>query len=309
VGSSRRSGLRLTFLVAAAVAFFPLFFRANAAPLSDTGLFRVTFIDVGQGDSIWLSTPDGWDILVDGGREGQGPALVSYLQSQGVTDIEVLILTHPHADHVGGLVAVLESLEVDQALTNCYPYPTEIHQTFQELLLSKAIPTSCVRDGDTFAWGAYVSAVAWHPPEPLMSGTASDVNNNSIALLVSYGAIDFLFTGDIQAEAEASILASEPDLDAEILKVPHHGSNTSSTTPFLTAVGPDLAVISVGAGNRFGLPSAEALQRLRNAGVTLYRTDFHGTILVETDGGTYWVDPQRQPSAYLPVGLYVSPVQ
>jgi competence protein ComEC len=293
--------LRLTFLVAAAVAFFPLFFRAHAAPSSDTGLLRVTFIDVGQGDSIWLSTPDGWDILVDGGREGQGPALVSYLQSQGVADIEVLILTHPHADHVGGLVAVLESLEVDQALTNCYPYPTDVYQDFQDLLLSKAIPTSCVRDGDTFAWGSYVSAVAWHPPEPLMSGTASDVNNNSTVLLVSYGAIDFLFTGDIQAEAEAAILASDPNLDAEILKVAHHGSNTSSTTPFLTAVGPDLAVISVGAGNRFGLPSAEALQRLRDTGATLYRTDFHGTILVETDGASYMVQPDRYVWVRMPL--------
>jgi competence protein ComEC len=301
--------LRLTFLVAAAVAFFPLFFRANAAPSSDTGLFRVTFIDVGQGDSIWLSTPDGWDVLVDGGTEGQGPALVSYLQSQGVTDIEVLILTHPHADHVGGLVAVLESLEVDQALTNCQPYPTDIYQAFQDLLLSKEIPTACVREGDTFVWGTYVSAVAWHPPEPLMSGTASDANNNSIVLLVSYGTIDLLFTGDIQAEAEAAILASAPDLDAEILKVAHHGSNTSSTTPFLIAVGAQDAVISVGAGNRFGLPSAEALQRLRNAGATLYRTDLHGTILVETDGGTYWVDPQRQQSAYLPMGLVGWPVR
>lgn len=301
MSSGRTRAFRLALVVAATVAFFPLFFRASAAPSSDTGLFRVTFIDVWQGDSIWLSTPDGWDILIDGGPEQQGAALVSYLQSRGVTDIEVLILTHPHADHVGGLVAVLESLEVDQALTNCYPYPTEIHQAFQELLLTKAIPTACVREGDTFDWGTYVSAVAWHPPEPLMSGTASDVNNNSIALLVSYGTIDLLLAGDIQAEAEAAILASAPDLDAEILKVAHHGSNTSSTAPFLAAVAADDAVISVGAGNRFGLPSAEALQRLRNSGATLYRTDFHGTILVETDGTSYTVKPDRYLSVLMPL--------
>jgi competence protein ComEC len=134
-----------------------------------------------------------------------------------------------------------------------------------------------------------------------MSGTASDVNNNSIVLLVSYGTIDFLFTGDVQAEAEAAILAAEPDLDAEILKVAHHGSNTSSTTPFLTAIGPDVAVISVGAINPYGLPSAEALQRLRDTGATLYRTDLQGTILIETDGTSYTVQPHRYLWIHMPL--------
>jgi competence protein ComEC len=278
-------------------------------PSCAQGSLRVTFIDVGQGDSIWLSTPDGWDVLIDGGRQSAGSGLVSYLQSEGVTDIEVLILTHPHADHVGGLVAVLESLEVDQALTNCYPYLTDIHQAFQDLLVSKGIPTACVREGETFVWGTYVSATALHPPEPLMSGTASDVNNNSIVLLVSYGTIDLLLTGDIQAEGEAVILAGHPDLDAEILKVAHHGSNTSSTEAFLSRVSPQEAVVSVGAGNQFGLPSPLAMERVRATGATVYRTDLQGTIVVETDGGTYYVNAQRYLSVYFPVGLHVGAVQ
>jgi competence protein ComEC len=210
---------------------------------------------------------------------------------------------------VGGLVTVLETLDVDQALTNCYTYLTDIHQAFQDLLVSEGIPTACVREGDAFVWGTYVSAMALHPPEPLMSGTASDVNNNSIVLLVSYGTIDFLLTGDIQAEAETVILAGGADLDTEILKVAHHGSNTSSTEAFLSAVSPQEAVVSVGAGNRFGLPSPLAMARVHATGAAVYRTDLRGTIVVETDGSTYYVNPQRYLSVYFPVGLYMGAVQ
>jgi competence protein ComEC len=248
---------------------------------------QVTFIDVGQGDAAWLKTPDGLDILIDGGKQAQGPDLVSYLQGQGVTDIEVMVLSHPHADHVGGLVTVLQDMDVDAAVTNCQDHTSDVYQTFKDLLTSKGIPTTCVQDGDTFTWGVYISAAAVNPPEPLMSGTASDANNNSVVLRISSGTVDLLFTGDVQSEAEAAILGRGPTLEAEVLKVARHGSNSSSTAAFLSQVDPEVAIISVGTSNPYGHPSAEAIQRLRDADATIYRTDLNGTIVITTDGMRY----------------------
>jgi competence protein ComEC len=292
--------IRSTALTAALVL---VCVRVSLTPTSATGLFRVTFLDVGQGDAAWLKTPEGWDILIDGGPESAGPGLVSYLQSQGVTDVEVMVLSHPHADHVGGLVAVLESLEVDLVLSNCQDYSTLVYQEFENLIDSESIPLSCISDGDSFLWGGYVTAVAVHPPDPLMCGTASDVNNNSLVLRVTWGTVDFLFTGDIELEAEAAILDRSETIDAEVLKVAHHGSDSSSSAAFLSAAGPSQAIISVGATNPYGHPGREALQRLRDVGATVHRTDLHGNVQVQTDGTSYWVESQRHLLVYLPLSV------
>ncbi len=298
---TRRLRSSLVVLLLAAIAGAGA--RIRPATTDATGLLRVTFIDVGQGDAAWLNTPDGWDIVIDGGPQSYGPTLVSYLEGQGVTDIEVLILSHPHADHVGGLAAVLQNMHVDKALMSCQDYSSYVYQTFLALLDNKGIAYTCVRDGDTFSWGAYISAVAANPPDPPMSGTGSDINNNSVVLRITYGSIDFLFTGDVESEAEAAILVRAPTLESEVLKVAHHGSDSSSTAAFLAQVDPEEAVISVGASNPYGHPSGETLERLRSAGATGYRTDLHGTVLVETDGTTYRVQPERSVYIFLPLSL------
>jgi len=284
-----QAAIVLLLLTAVSIALWALL-----TPSAATGLLQVAFLDVSQGDAAWLKTPDGLDILIDGGYQSEGPGLVSYLQEHGVIDIEVIVLSHPHADHVGGLITVLENMEVDEALTNCQSYDSATYQEFQKLLLDKAIPTTCFRDGNNFTWGG-VSAAAVNPPEPLMP----DANNNSVVLRISYGAIDFLFAGDIESEAEAEILGRGRTVEAEILKVAHHGSQYSSTAPFLTAVDPEMAVISVGP-NSYGHPTAEAIQRLRDAGATIYRTDLRGTIVVTTDGTTYSVQPETSLSLSAP---------
>ena len=286
----RQAATILLLLIAVSIASWPLL-----TPSTATGFLQVTFLDVGQGDAAWLKTPDGWDILIDGGEKAEGPGLVSYLQSHGVTDIEVLVLSHPHADHVGGLIAILQNMEVDEALTNCQSYDSAIYQEFQQLLLDKGIPTTCVRDGHNFTWGG-VSAAAVNPPEPLIS----DVNNDSVVLRISYSTIDFLFTGDIESGAESAILERAPPVEAEVLKVAHHGSGSSSTALFLAQVNPEIAVISVGTSNPYGHPDSETLARLRDAGATIYRTDLHGTIVVTTDGTTYSVQPETS-YLYLPL--------
>ena len=278
---------------------------ASQAPSAATGLLRVTFIDVGQGDAAWLRTPDGSDILIDGGDKGQGPGLVSYLKGHGVTDIEVLILTHPHADHFEGLITVLEKMDVYQALTNCQDDdPGTRYQIFLDRLASEGLTPTCVRDVYTSTWGTDISVVAVNPPEPLMSGTGSrnsDLNNNSIVLRISFGSVDFLFAGDIEGHAEKAILDRDRNLEAEVLKVAHHGSDTSSDPSFLSQVDPEFAIISVGS-NDYGHPSTDVIKQLQDAGATVCRTDEEGTIVATTDGTTYSV--QCGPShTYLPLVL------
>jgi beta-lactamase superfamily II metal-dependent hydrolase len=286
-----QAAIVLLLLIAVSIALWALL-----TPSAATGLLQVTFLDVGQGDAAWLKTPDGLDILIDGGYQSEGPGLVSYLQEHGVIDIEVIVLSHPHADHVGGLITVLENMKIYQALTNCQSYDSATYQEFQQLLLDKAIPTTCVRDGNNFTWGG-VSAAAVNPPESLMS----DANNDSVVLRISYGTIDFLFTGDVQSEAEAAILGRGAALKAEVLKVAHHGSDTSSTASFLSLVDPEFAIISVGP-NTYGHPSADTLQRLRDAFATIYRTDLQGTIVVTTDGTNYWIEEEIPLTyTYLPL--------
>jgi len=292
--------LKLAIFLAVVCAFI----STSLPPSFGQADLQVTFIDVGQGDAAWIRTPDGWDILIDGGEQTEGPNLVSYLHGEGVTDIEVLILSHPHADHVGGLVTVLENMDVDQALLNCEAYSSTIYQTFQNLLATKAIPTVCARDGDSLAWGPYISAAVVNPPEPLMTGS-DHINNNSVVLRVSYDTVDFLFTGDIQSDAEDEILTRGRTVEAEILKVPHHGSKYSSTAPFLSAIGPEVAVISVGP-NTYGHPAPETLQRLQDAGAIICRTDEDGTIVATTDGTTYSVQCGASYT-YLPLALKAWP--
>lgn len=286
-----QAAIVLLLLIAVSIALWALL-----TPSAATGLLQVTFLDVEQGDAAWIKTPDGLDILIDGGKNSAGPGLLSYLQSQEVTEIEVLVLSHPDADHVGGFITILENMDVGKALLNCQRPETDTYKEFETLLVAKEVITTCVRDGHNFTWGAYITASAVNPAEPLMSGT----NNNSIVLRVSYEIIDFLFTGDIEEEAEDRILDRERTVEAEILKVAHHGSGSSSTALFLAQVGPEIAVISVGP-NSYGHPTAEAIQRLRDAGATIYRTDLCGTIVVTTDGTNYSVRPETSYLLYLPL--------
>lgn len=286
----RVRALRTAFVILSLVTLVAVLLWGLRSPSGAVGEFRVTYLDVGQGDAAWLKTPDGWDILIDGGLQSEGEDVVSYLQANGAANIEVLVLSHPHADHVGGLVTVLENMVVGQVLTNCQDYSSTVYQTFQDLLTATGVLTDCVRAGDTLAWGTHISATVVNPAQPLIPGDSSQVvNNNSVVIRATYGSVAFLFTGDVESEAEAAMLDRGAEVAAQVLKVPHHGSDTSSTEPFLTEVGPELAVISVGASNPYGHPAEQVLQRLTEAGATIYRTDQDGTVVITTDGATWEV--------------------
>jgi len=267
-----------------------------AAPVSgihasaNAGTLTVHFIDVGQGDSCWLHLPNGDDILVDGAKPQAGPTVVAYLSSHGVTDIELMVATHGDADHIGGLLDVLAAIPVGEAWLDSQTCTTGACLDFYQALADHGVVTATVRMGESYAWGE-VTALVLNPSEPMYA----DKNENSVVLRVSYGNVDFLLTGDAGTGAEGRMLASGLPLDAEVLKVGHHGSDSSSSVAFLVAVASQEAVISVGP-NAYGHPRSEVLQRLTAVGATIWRTDEVGMIVITSNGVTYTVMTEWSPT-------------
>jgi len=274
--STRRHHLTLLLAILLATAI-PI--TVSAQP------FTAHFIDVGQGDSCWLDLPDGRDVLIDGGKPAAGPTVVAYLTNNGVTDIDLMVATHGDYDHIGGLLHVLAAMPVTEAWLDSQTCTTATCRQFYQALNDSGVVTATVRMGETYLWGD-VTILVLNPSKPLYS----DKNENSVTLRVSYDGTDFLLTGDAETGAEGRMMASGLPLDAEILKVAHHGSNSSSSAEFLTAVGPSEAIISVGR-NSYDHPREEVLQRLADVGARIWRTDQAGTIIVTVDTGAYTIMP------------------
>jgi competence protein ComEC len=282
-----------TKALVAGLAIVALLVWVAAFSLPD-GKLHVTFLDVGQGDAIFIQTPRGQKILVDG-----GPSPTILLAALGrrmpfwERTIDLVVLTHPHDDHVSGLIPVLERYKVKAFLDGSqeHPMPTYIHCL--ELVQEKGIPYHLARAGMQIQLGGGLQMKVLHPQSELLSGTDSDVNNNSVVLRLAYGRISFLLPGDVEAEAEAVLLSSNEHLASTVLKSPHHGSHNSLNPRFLEVVNPQLAVIQVGADNKFGHPDPTTLARLEEYGVTVLRTDQNGTVEVVSDGERHWIKTER----------------
>ncbi len=203
-------------------------------------------------------------------------------------------MTHPDADHISGLVEVLDRYEVGGWLDNGRPDDDATYGECMARLEEAKVPRHMVRAGDSLDLGQGIVLEVLHPPPQLMIGTEGDDNNNSLVLRLRWGEAEVLLTGDIGAEAERLLLGSNQDLAADLLKVAHHGSGGSSCEEFLAAVAPAYAVISVGEENKFGHPDEEVLGRLAaSANITVLRTDREGTIEFTTDGEKVWVRTRR----------------
>lgn len=244
---------------------------------------QVHYINVGQGDSILLDL-DEVEVLIDGGD--RSPGVVAYLRDYVDGTLEAMIATHPHADHIGGLIAVLDSFEVEQIWLNGDTHTTQTYSDFVDKVNAEGADVREARRGDTIQVGDLTFKVLY-PTATLVD----DINNNSIVLKLSYGDVDFLFTGDAEHEAESSMLGAGVLADIDILKVGHHASRTSSSQLFLDTVRPEVAVYMAGTDNKYGHPHEETISALCNAGVTVYGTDVHGIIIVTTDGTTPSVQP------------------
>jgi competence protein ComEC len=286
-------------------------------PSGQAGTLRVSYIDVGQGDSILIQTPEGRTILIDGGEEN-GKAL-AYLQSQGIARLDLMVATHPHADHIGGLTQILAAMPVVEVVTNGQSNPTPGFGRFLDAIANARAAYREVQRGDTLAIDAttldvlhpganaqaaspgspseeqYAPSLEGPPDQSSSASRASNPNNYAIALRMTYGPTTFLFMSDVEAGGEDSMLASGQNLRATVLKVGHHGSETATSAPLLAAVRPKVAVYSAGAGNSFHHPSATTIAALKAAGVDVYGTDVQGTIVITATPLGYQVNTIPAP--------------
>ena len=246
---------------------------------SQAGTLTVTWLDVGQGDAAVIQC-GGQTMLIDGGKPEKSSYIYAWLQQHGLSYLDVIVATHVDADHIGGLSGALNYASVGTAYCPVTTGTTETFQSFVKYLAKRDRSITVPTAGETFALGgAQVQILG-----PLHS--AEDSNDNSIVLKVSFGATSFLFTGDAERAEEQDLLNAGVNLQSTVLKVGHHGSDTSTSYPFLRAVVPQYAVISVGADNSYGHPTEAVLSRLRDAGVTTFRTDMQGEITAVSDGQT-----------------------
>ena len=256
------------------------------------GKLHVVFFDVGEGDAIFIETPRGQQILIDG-----GPSPTTLISALGRRmpfwdrSLDLVILTHADEDHLAGLIPVLERYRVGQVLDTGYEHNNPMYECWLELISEKGIPTNLARAGMRIGTGDGAELAVLHPGSALMRYTDADANNNSVVVRLVMGQVSFLLPGDIEEVAEDVLVASGQELTSTVLKVPHHGSSTSSSAAFLNAVNPELAVISVGADNRFGHPSPQVLERLEDLVEEgrILRTDERGAIEVVTDGKEVWI--------------------
>jgi competence protein ComEC len=253
---------------------------------------QVSFLDVGQGDAI-LIRQGSFEVLVDGGPSPQAISLAlgKYLPFWDRT-IELVVLTHPHDDHLAGLVEVLRRYRVEQVLEppviedESLDFTPDLYAEWRRLIAEKGIWTITAQAYQDLRC-ARIELEVLNPPLALLTGTQSDVDNNGVVLDVRVGDISFLLTGDLMEEDEQELTITRMLSNCTVLKLAHHGSKTSSSQGFLNVARPQVAVISVGE-NDYGHPSVEVLERLK--GLMLYRTDEDGTITFFTDGKSLWVD-------------------
>ncbi len=257
-----------------------------------TGRFEVTFLSVGQGDCAFVRTPSGGTMLVDGGAEGTSDVgyklIVPFLRREGVNRIDVLVLTHPHSDHLNGLGAVLDEFQVTMVLDPGIPHTSKGYRDFLTTVRDRGIDFQKAFRGQVVELGGGTMVEVLNPPETHLAGTEDDVNSNSIVLRVTAGPASVMLMGDAGRDAEADMLASGRSVKSDLLKVGHHGSDDSTGDAWLDAVRPGYAVISAGRGNPFGHPHREVLQRLSDRGIRVYRTDRDGAVSASfRDGG--WI--------------------
>ncbi len=268
------------FLILIFTLLFLLVFSLNVS--AD---LTVHFIDVGQGDAILLQHQAGDTVLIDGGDRSASveDKLISYLTEAGVESFDAIISTHPHADHIGGLPAVLENFPVDAIYDSGKVHTSQTYENYLMLIDEKDIPYKTPRRGDKIELDNLTFDII-HPGEDV---DEYSLNDASITAHLQYGQISFIFTGDIEESAEREIIETDIDIKSTVLKVAHHGSKTSTNDYFLDAVNPEVAIIQVGEDNRFKHPAPEVINRLQANNIEIFRNDLNGGIVINTDGETY----------------------
>lgn len=245
-------------------------------PLSASADIEVRFLDVGDADAALIQC-DGHAMLIDGGNKDDSSMMYAVLKQANITHLDIIVASHVHEDHIGGIPGALNFATADLILCPT-KFSTEIaFADFEKYANEKGTGITIPNVGDTYSLGDAKISI-------LGVNSTVGINNSSIILKITYGKTSFLFTGDAEADAEWAVLSSEVDLSANVLKVGHHGSATSTTYTFLKEVNPSFAVISVGTESKHEMPSSIILDRLQNYDAIVYRTDKHGNITFTSDG-------------------------
>lgn len=252
--------------------------------LPEDSTFSIHYIDVGQGDSSLVEC-DGHYMLIDGGYPDNSSKIYTILKNLEVEKLDIIVASHPHEDHIGGLAGALNYTTADLILCPVTAYDSEPFNDFKKYADTITVPEV----NDTYKLGSSTIDI-------LGVNSTEDTNNSSIVLMITYGETKFLFTGDAERDAEQTILSTGADLSCDVLKVGHHGSDSSTSYVWLDAILPEYAVISVGKDNSYGHPTDAVLSRLRDAEVKTYRTDLNGDIYATSDGKTVTITTDKTAS-------------
>ena len=278
--NKNKSKLRIILICAilfvGAVLYFDLIDFSEFRPVE--GQIEVHFIDVGQADATLIITEAG-TMLIDAGSRSSGHRVVEYLQEMGITEITYVVATHPHEDHIGGMDLVLNAFNIGTVLMPAVSHTTLTYERMIAAIENNNITVRAPNPGDIIRLGDAVFTVI-HPN----SDNNRNLNDWSISFRMQFGGVSMVTTGDAEGPAEREMMENGHILSADILRIGHHGSRTSTTQEFFDAVSPSIAIIQVGADNRYGHPHECVMDRLNAAGVRIYRNDHHGDIILTTDG-------------------------
>ncbi|MDL2311139.1 MBL fold metallo-hydrolase [Peptostreptococcaceae bacterium OttesenSCG-928-C18] len=266
----------ITLLIAIIITFLGGL-KAKDTFLPVENNLEVHFIDVGQGDSTLLIS-QGETLLIDGGERDYSSKVISYIENLGIEEIDYMIATHPHSDHISGLVGVLNKFKVKNVIRNEEEVDTRVFKSFVKLCDEKDINVTIPKVGDKFTFGEVEFTI--------IGPTAYnfDTNNNSIATRVVHGKNSLIFTGDGESMEESTLMYTGEEIKSKIYHVGHHGSRKATSKEFLEEVNPEYAVISLGKDNMYGHPHKEVLNRLEENDVKIFRTDLMGSIIMVSDG-------------------------
>jgi len=284
LASNRNKTLKFIFgflFITTMVVLVAVFWRPQAQ-----NEIKVYFLDVGQGDSEYIKNPDGEDILIDGGPDNSVLNDLDQVMNFGDREINLVILTHPHADHITGLIEVLNRYQVDEVWETGVEYPSSSYDEWKNKIREKNIPDKSVSAGEIKNFGSTKIEILY-PLSPLQNNKIDNVNNASIVSRLDYGNFSVLFTGDAEKEVQQQLV--DKNIYVDVLKVAHHGSENGLLEDFLTVTRPAVAVISVGAKNTYGHPAQSTINLLKKYAIRIFRTDQNGTIEIDSDGKDYEV--------------------